>query len=170
VAIGEYDPAFSITSLVVVALATVATVILLRRGLSLRLPSITDAIPASGTYAERVRAYAVVAVTCAGIFALGFGAWLAALEVRGRLRKSSAPKIVVSDDRGLVDEIPKILESASKMRGTVAVLVAAVALLLGSLWAVGQTPDPRSTTPSTTSTTTATATARAENLPTSSLP
>lgn len=148
--VGEFDPAFAYVTLAIFGAAIGAALILLNQNISLSLPKLTD-VPKSGTYAERLRTYAVVAAVCAGVFALGVGTWLAALEVRGQLRKTvTVPADAGEETRGLTEEFSKILDSASKLRGTVAVLVAGVVLLLGALWSVGRASEPSGGTQTTT--------------------
>jgi hypothetical protein len=152
VEIGEYDSAFAYLTLVVIVGLAILALFVLTHEVHLGLPSLTAKKPNTGTYAERLRAYAVVGVVCAGFFALAVGTWLAAMEVRGRLRRRTITLPATADHRGLAEDVSKVLDSASKLRSTIAVLVAGVALLLGALWAVGQTPDPTKPEPTTTTT------------------
>lgn len=137
VEVGEYDGTFAVVSGVVAAVVAAAAVFFLVRGVSLDLSD-------KASYAEQLRTIAVVAAVCVGVVLLAAGTWLAALEVRGRQRaravtvRPAAAGLAADEVAGAV---AKVLESASKMRGTVAVLVAGTALMLGALWAVGQPAD-----------------------------
>ena len=142
--VGEYDWKFAAAAGIAILTVTVVGIALLTQSVSLRLPGLSGNAPATGTYEERVRGFVVIVVVCIGMFALAIGMWLAALEVRGRLRKErkvEVPAVAVADGgRGALEDAAKFLDAASKLRGTVAVLVAATALLLGALWAVTRDP------------------------------
>lgn len=160
--VGEYDPVFAYASLVAVVILASMALVFLNGNITVELPRLTGNAPESGTYAERIRAYAVVAASTAGLLALLVGAWLAAVEVRGRVRRTVAVTAPSADPaasgRGTAEDVSKILEAASRVRGTIGVLVSAVALLFGALWAVGQSPDAASGTSTTTITTSRTTT------------
>jgi hypothetical protein len=150
--VGEYDGAFTYITLAVVAAVTAVGLYVLATSSAIELPGLNAKAPEFGTFAERLRTFVVVAVLIAGIAALAVGGWLAALEVRGRLRRTVKLPQAAAERAATID-VPKILDSASKLRGTIAVLASAVALLLGALWTVGRTPSPSdnsTTTPSTT--------------------
>lgn len=152
--IGEYDAKFAYVTLAVLVGLTVSVLFLLTKGMGLRLPGLAAEAPKSGTYGERLRAYAVFATASGGLVALGLGCWMAAIEARGRLRRKvslSAP--AATGSRGVAEEAAKILDAASRLRGTIAVIVAAVVLMLGALWAVGQAPDSANTTSTSNSST-----------------
>jgi len=92
-----------------------------------------------GSFVEAIAAYVFVAVTGASVALLFAGAWMAALEVRGRLRTVS---VTTDDDdavgsRGLGDgvtaaleKLPEIIKQFSLARGTIAVLVTGAVLIL----------------------------------------
>jgi hypothetical protein len=153
--IGEYDKAFARASGIVFAVLAIAGLFLLIRDVSLELPGLTGDAPTSGTYSERLRAFAVIGSLGMGIPLLAAGAWLASLEVRGRLRRPVTVTLASDTEakRGAIDEVSKVLDSATKLRGTVAVLVAGTALILGTLWATREaTPEQGSSSSSSTDT------------------
>jgi hypothetical protein len=140
VEIGEYDREFTWLSFGVIIALTVGGLFFAFKDLNLRLPGKSDTVT-TGTFAERLRTLAVVVALSLGIVATGFGIWLAGLEVRGRLRaraKLSGPAgLTENDKRGAIDKASDIITAASKARGTIAVMLAAVAFIVGALWAVG---------------------------------
>lgn len=151
VKVGEYDGAFAAWAGAVLTVLTAVGLILLARSISLRFPALDSPPPNAISYLEQLRGFAVVAATYAGIIALAVGAWLAALEVRGRLslRKRTLVTRGVTPSRGPLDVV-EILNASSKLRGTIAMVVAAVALLLGALWTTGRFPGAASPTPTVT--------------------
>lgn len=164
---GEFDANFAIATGSVLGLIALIGVALLVGNVSVDLPTLNaDTAPKSGSYAERVRTVAVVTGLLAGVVALAAGIWLAALEVRGRLRKPEEaagarvtldtetidPKAIGGVVEGAFKEGAKVLDAASKLRGTVAVLVVAALLLFGAMWTTGRPSENLSPSPTATET------------------
>ena len=74
---------------------------------------------------------AVLLVAFGGVL-VAVGAWMAAVEWRGRFKKPEAPQA-----RGGLDAIKGIIESVGKLRGAALVLVVGGLLMLGAAW-IGQ--------------------------------
>lgn len=142
---GEYDPDFALKGLVAVAVLAVlglGLAWLIIRAVS--LPAAGTDIPAEvardGTFTERVAAMIYALVAAAGVAITLVGAWLAALETRGRLttRKQEAQPGVA---RGVdVDAAVKVLEVFKFLRGTIAVIVAGVLIVGGALFFTSRLP------------------------------
>lgn len=165
---GEWDAAFAWVTGVVVAVAAAVALYALTRNIQFKLPPTPSKSAAAPTYSEALRAIVVIGVLCLGIVSVALGVWMAGLEGRGRLRRTvtvtSVPIPVDEGKRGalpdpaaVLDGASKIIDSASRLRGTIAVLVVGVVLILGTLWSVGQptTTPPATSQPSTTSPTSA---------------
>lgn len=150
--VGEYDRGFAVLAGLGIAVLTAVALCTLLKDINLEFPAGDSAPPKGVSYLERLRGFAVVAATSAGIVALGIGSWLAALEVRGRLKKVIRPAAKDKDRAFGVTDPSELVKVLSKLRGTVAVLVAAVTLLLGALWTTGRTPGAADPTPSPTPT------------------
>ncbi len=147
---GEYDPKFAGWVGFVLAVFAAGGLVLLAIPITLAFPAHDSPAPNAVSYLERLRGFAVIAATFAGIALLALGGWLAALEVRGRLRRTpvvTGRAVTLRD----LSNIEKVLTAAGKLRGTIAVLVSAVTLLLAALWTTGRTqgaevtPEPTTT-------------------------
>ncbi len=149
--VGEWDPKFARTTGIVLGLLALLVVGLLFWIVTFPNPSGKNGAP---TYAEHLRAVVATMAFALGSLILLTGVFMAALEVRGRLRKVTLTKVeapaagrhAVGAEAAL-EAVPKILDAASKLRGTVAVLAVGTALILGSLWSVGQPPTAPPTNP-----------------------
>jgi hypothetical protein len=162
VEVGEFDPLFTVISGAIFATFAVLVVlfahsIIEKVGVPPFQLLTAEQIPL-GSWTERIGAVVVLATTTVGTVLLLIGAWLAALEVRGRLRrKDEQGKTIraVSVKKGLAlpsaEDLAKVMDAAGKLRGTIAVLFAGVAILLGSLWAAAgiDADQPPPTTPQT---------------------
>ncbi|MFT4217438.1 MAG: hypothetical protein QM619_09690 [Micropruina sp.] len=163
VAVGEYDPRFSLVAggvlvLVLVAIGAAGWQIsgsLLP--LSNPLPVPTGAAPSSVPpldptthVASRTASLVRVMTAFAGIFILAIGAYLAALETRGRLRATAQPGKI----RGTLAELVNFIEPLRRLRGTTAAFAVGLLLVLASLLAPTSSsmlPDPAaSSTPTAT--------------------
>jgi hypothetical protein len=156
VEVGEFSRAFAVLSFIPLFVVIVGVVGLAGWiGLQVGIPALTYstgdevALVPLGTISERVGAVVVLVTTAVGTALLLFGTWFAALEVRGRLRLN--PKVGVKSlgvPISLKDLAP-IVDAASKLRGTIAVILAGTLVLLGSLWGVTgidpSTPNPTET-------------------------
>ena len=165
---GEWDWAFAVVTGVVVAAATAVALYALTRNIHLKLPPKPGKSAAAPTYSEALRASVVIGVLCLGVVTVALGVWMAGLEGRGRLRRTvtvtpvpvpvdEGKRGTLTDPSAVLDGASKIIDSASKLRGTIAVLVVGAVLILGTLWSVGQptTTPPATSQPSTTSPTSA---------------
>lgn len=165
---GQWDWAFAVVTGVVVAVATAVALYALTRNIHLKLPPKPGKSAAAPTYSEALRASVVIGVLCLGVVTVALGVWMAGLEGRGRLRRTvtvtpvpvpvdEGKRGTLTDPSAVLDGASKIIDSASKLRGTIAVLVVGAVLILGTLWSVGQptTTPPATSQPSTTSPTSA---------------
>ena len=165
---GQWDWAFAVVTGVVVAVATAVALYALTRNIHLKLPPKPGKSAAAPTYSEALRASVVIGVLCLGVVTVALGVWMAGLEGRGRLRRTvtvtpvpipvdEGKRGALTDPAAVLDGASKIIDSASKLRGTIAVLVVGAVLILGTLWSVGQptTTPPATSQPSTTSPTSA---------------
>ncbi|MFI7067351.1 hypothetical protein ACIBL3_40605 [Kribbella sp. NPDC050124] len=126
---GEYDPRFTWISGLSAAGAALLTVILLAVvlfGIDLPAPvsTVADDQQVTGTWAQRFAGILALVLAVIGAVLVFGGLWLAALEARGRLRTQLAV------ERGALDGVPEVLDKARLLRGTIAVLVAGVAVLV----------------------------------------
>lgn len=154
---GRYDSAFArATGLVALCLAAAVLVIsvvaLVKFGNGIGARTVPKGETLNGPFESRASAVVILIATAIAALLLIAGSWLAALETRGRLRAqvTSTRQRGVAERGPLADalkEVPAILSSAAKMRGTIAVLVSGVAVLLGALWATTRLVDPGGTSP-----------------------
>lgn len=141
VAPGVYDREFAMRSGAVAAGLAVAVLVLSfasigRFGLEAELTTVTQGW-VTNTLAERVAGVVQLTALAVGAALLVVGAWLAALEVRGRLSA-----VVAADpdlgDRGVGAEVGEaaaaVIDVLRKARGTIAVLAIGAIVVLGSLW------------------------------------
>lgn len=171
VSVGEYDPTFAVVSGAVIAVVTLIGLILIAMSTDFGTLTGDDAVP----YNQRLLAGTAVCMFGAGIVAAGIGTWLAALEVRGRLRKpdghaSVTVRTTLSQPAGFnsladgsasageelaaastdtvttaLEQAPKVLAAAGNIRGTIAVMLIAAALIFSStalVFRVTPTPTP----------------------------
>lgn len=145
-AIGNYDAAFTY---VVLALALVACVAISWATWSviqkIQLPEVggvTDA-PIFGTWSERTGAITFLVALAAGVVMLLTGAWLAALETRGRLRLRLPPASPDDVGRGEVSDslnaLANVADKFKTVRGSIAVLLVGAAVVGSALWAAAAT-------------------------------
>lgn len=171
--IGELDRPFAYVTLVfvaAVAAAIGAAVWSVISRVELPGPGVvfsTDQV-VDGTFGQR--AAFIVLINGAGIggITLAIGAWLAAIETRGRLRapvKAGAPSkgAGVGVEAAELDAIANIVDKARRLRGSMAVVIAGGVVLAISMWGVipmsRAAPEPSPTaTPAETSTGAATPT------------
>lgn len=162
VVVGEYDPRFSAVAgsvLVLVLIAIGAAGWQISDSLlplSDALPVPVGAVPPSAPpldptthVASRTASLVQVATAFAGIFSLAVGAYLAALETRGRLRPAAQPV----QTRGTLTELVNFIEPLRRLRGTAAAFAVGLVLVLASLFATtsSRPPDPAaSSTPAAT--------------------
>jgi hypothetical protein len=143
--VGEFDPKFSAWTFAVVAvfslLVLIGIAILIT---NIELPgkgAVVGKYAPNGTWAERAATVITFIALGVGVITLLLGVWLAAIETRGRLRNMALIQAATApgSERGLgadqLKAVSEVLDSASKMRGAIAVLVAGTAIILGSMWA-----------------------------------
>jgi hypothetical protein len=146
--VGEYDPKFAAAAGGVIGALAIIGIVAFVSQASIKLPNIEQTIDDVAAYSSRLRGLAVVASLGTGVVLLAIGSWLASLEVRGRLRAQRTVTLpAAAGSRGTMEDAAKLLEAASKLRGTIAVLASGAALFLGALWAVGTADDPPSSAP-----------------------
>ena len=92
-----------------------------------------------------------VPLTVFGGLLVMIGAWMAAVEWRGRFKKEPAAKVQARG--GVVDSLDEIITAVGKLRGAALVLVAGALLMLGAAWIGQSSADSPSTGTSTTATT-----------------
>ncbi len=151
VAIGEFDPWFTrigaiFTFLVVVGLGYAAKELIQDVAVPLESAVLRDVDVPNGTFAERSAGRIQMLSAALGGMLLAVGAFLAALETRGRLTARVTQKGGPSEgeERGLLapeagDALAKVLAELRTVRGTIAALAVGAVLLCGSLWASAST-------------------------------
>lgn len=142
--IGDYDKFFTYITLALVAVAcsailwTVGTVI--RR---ISLPeTVTDDAEVFGTWSERAGSITTLLALGAGMVLLVLGAWLAALETRGRLRlrmtsggsDKGTPR--GADLSASIKALAEVIEKFKTVRGSIAVLIAGTFVVAAACWSV----------------------------------
>ena len=160
VAVGFYDKNFTLVTGVVAGVIGVAVLVVVgwivtQIGLPdvvAKRPPVTTAPTVSepfGSWLERVRAIIAIAAGGAGIMLLVFGAWMAALETRGRLKVETKLNLPGSDSLGMLnatsiasldaitkaigEALEKSITALKSTRGTIAVVVAGLVLVLLAL-------------------------------------
>ena len=84
----------------------------------------------NGTFSERSRlAISALLVAVGGVLLLA-GAFLAALEVRGRQKAAQIPGLRVRGTAEVLEKVPEVLKRAAQLRGTIAVLLAGGLMLV----------------------------------------
>lgn len=173
VAAGEYDPHFTLLAGIFLGLALSAVMAagwlssasLLPLDEPLPVPTggaSVAALDSTQHVATRTKSLVQVATLFAGILCVAVGAFLAALEARGRLRRDTSQP--VETIRGPLGELVNLLEPLRRMRGTAIAFGLGAVLILASLFTVTTAtlvvdPAPSaSLTPSPTSTTAASST------------
>ena len=143
--VGEMDRPFALISLLVLgAFAGVIVFIAWRIVSRIALPASTvvadDAI-VFGTWAERSASIVYIVALAGGLVILLVGAWLAAIETRGRLRIHT--DVVAIDpktgkrsslDAQSADAIGGVLGKARRFRGAIAVVIAGVLIIGFAVW------------------------------------
>lgn len=139
---GVYDKRFTIGTGIVAMIVAVAFVA-------------GFAIVLAGRKKSEVQAVWILAFALLflGVIIAIIGAWLVAIEVRGKLRAADTPTT-----RGAIDlgDAATLVEAVGKLRGSTAVLLLAAVCLIGSAWiGYGSTrPDSPATPPAETPATT----------------
>ncbi|MCK0110938.1 hypothetical protein MWU75_02135 [Ornithinimicrobium sp. F0845] len=144
IAVGEYDSAFAKRGFIALVIAVVTVAVFQLIWISeVTVPdttaTLTDDQQVMGTFAERMVSRVVLIGATTGIILLLVGAYLAALETRGRLRlPGQAPAVRVDGVRGTVSDLLKdtlepVLKAMQSMRGMMATLVVGGLILGGSL-------------------------------------
>ena len=143
VEVGEMDKPFAYVSLLVVAAFSAAII-----WVSWRIVS-RIALPASavieknaetfGTWDERSASIVHILALAGGLVTLLVGAWLAAIETRGRLRIPTVAVNSQTGERGQIDAktaeaVGAILGKARRLRGAIAVVVAGVFVVGFAVW------------------------------------
>ncbi len=180
--IGEMDPGFAyfggVFTAVLVALLAIGMWLTLR-GIALPAESTTlgPGQVLSGGYGERVSSIVLVLAAFTGIILLVVGAYLAALETRGRLR---TVKVTQPDDgdRGplgdtsdlVVKGLQVVVENLRFMRGTVAVLLTGLLLLGIAMWASVSLASPTVVSPAPAPTSTGTTASSTAAVPSGTAP
>jgi hypothetical protein len=144
IAIGEYDARFAYASLAVAGgLALLFFIVISAAAFAIPLGSVDPSTggPVDVPFGDRVRVVvALFGLALGGAVAL-LGAWLAALETRGRLRAV----IALDPDRGdgldalgtdRLDALAAVLEKARRLRGAIAVIAAGAIIVVISVWTV----------------------------------
>lgn len=110
-----------------------------------------------GTWGERVASVVLMIGLGAGIIVMFIGAWLGAIETRGRLRAnlSKDPNKGFSATSDELKAIAEILDKARRLRGSIVVVLSGAFIAAISIWGVnamagdGATPAPTNSTTST---------------------
>jgi hypothetical protein len=132
-AVGEYDPQFALVAGATLGFLAVLVILLLNGFV---------ADTHGGSAAEQLRLVAVTGAMYVGALLLAAGAWLAAIETRGRARRVAVSARSAPHRGATAEDVGKVLDAARRLRGTIAVLAAGTALLLGALWTVGRASIP----------------------------
>ena len=112
---------------------------------------IPDDVMLDGTYGQRVATIVLIIAAGFGGIVLTIGAWLAAIETRGRLRaRLRGGPSTKGADTGVgaaeLEKIPGILREARRLRGTISVIIAGSLILALAVWGVnaltGSAPSP----------------------------
>lgn len=168
--VGEFDRDFALQTLIVPAVISVAIVAGIWSVISrVLLPAPGALIPpdqvVDGTFGQRAAFIVLVIGAGVGGITLAIGAWLAAIETRGRLRANLQGKDAGKGDGAGVAaaelaEVANIIDKARRLRGSMAVVVAGFLIVALSMWGVrpmASTPEMPSPTPSATATPSVTA-------------
>lgn len=155
--IGEWSRGFAwVTGITAAVLYIVVVGAVIQRLVDIGVPdqvlNVGENQEISGTFGESLAATLLLLGVALGALLTVFGGWMAALEVRGRMTSKPvvAPVGVARGPEGV--DIPGMIDKAAKLRGTVATLLAGVAIMLGVVWGAGKLADEE--TPPTTTTTT----------------
>jgi hypothetical protein len=156
--VGELDRTFAYVTLGFVVLIAIAVGLVVWSVVSrITLPAAVlaeDQLP-NGTFGQRAGSIVLVFGAGIGAVLVTLGAWLAAIETRGRLRASIKER---TDDKGAdvgvaepeLKAVAEIIDKARRLRGSMAVVIAGFFILAISMWSVGSITGvtPASGTPS----------------------
>ncbi len=146
--VGEMDPVFAYVTLAVLGVfALVFLIIAWHTVASITLPQVNGVHhrAAYGSWSERIASIVSILALAVGTVVIFIGAWLGALETRGRLRqRTQTAKLFQSHAAGGLTSaelanLSDILDKASKLRGAIAVVVAGTLIVLCSLWSATST-------------------------------
>lgn len=148
--IGGYDKVFTYVLLAIVVVACLAISLAVWTVVQrILLPNSAETgVELFGTWAERTAAITILVALGAGVVVLLLGAWLAALETRGRLHL----RVPVEKTRGGVSEslkaLAEVIEKFKTVRGSIAVLIVGAVVVGAACWAaasmatIGNSPSP----------------------------
>ena len=134
VPLGEYDGRFAavvaaiFTLLAVIVLAIVATQVISDLIIATPIPADTST-PDADSAARSARATSALLIGI-GIILLLAAAALAALDVRGRQRRDAGASTALRGTQMTLDKAPGILENPGKFRGTLALLITGVVVIM----------------------------------------
>jgi hypothetical protein len=151
---GLWDQRFAWVTGIVTGVAIVLEIILTASitssiGLASAAQTVAKGDVLNGTFVERFGAYLAVIALMLGVAILTFGGWLAALELRGRLSVAKPTTVSIAAPPGsnelsgfepsvVLEAVGTMAEKLGRVRGTVAVFVAGIVLVVSAL-AVGAT-------------------------------
>lgn len=168
--VGEFDRDFAFRTLIALGVISAAVIVGIWFVISrVLLPAPGVFIPqdqvVDGSFGQRAAFIVLIIGAGVGGITLAIGAWLAAIETRGRLRANlKGNEAGKGDGAGVaaaeLAEVANIIDKARRLRGSLAVVIAGGLIVALSMWGVrplASTPTVASPTPSATATASATA-------------
>jgi hypothetical protein len=95
-----------------------------------------------GSFGQRAALVVLIITAAVGAVVLLVGAWLAALETRGRLRarivgeSSKGSGVAAALDSPALDSLAKVIEASRRIRGSIAIVLSGAVILALSIWGV----------------------------------